>query len=87
MGEKARSLLMIGVLKSEGFYKSGDIVRIFDEQGIIIGLGKAQYDSEKAEQNIGTKLKKPFIHYDYLFIYEKNKTMIYHKEELKTTQS
>ncbi len=72
-GEKASSLLMIGITKVEGFFKSGDIVRIFDEKRNNIGLGKSQYDSKKVEMNIGKKLSKPIIHYDYLFINEKNK--------------
>jgi glutamate 5-kinase len=84
MGEKATSLLMIGILKINGFFKRGDIVRIFDEDGTHIGLGQAQFDSVKAEQNLGAKMSKPFIHYNYLFIYEKNKGMIHHKEELKS---
>ncbi|MCE5348022.1 MAG: glutamate 5-kinase [Bacteroidales bacterium] len=70
------SLLMIGITKVEGFFKNGDIVRILDEDGNNIGLGKAQYDSEKAEQSIGEKLKKPFIHNDYLVINEKYKNSI-----------
>lgn len=74
LGEKATSLLMIGVAKVEGFFKSGDIVRIFDGEGNNIGLGKAQLDSKKAEQYIGEKLTKPFIHYDYLLINEKIKS-------------
>ena len=73
LGDKATSLLMIGITKIEGFFKKGDIVRIIDEKGNNMGLGKAQYDSKKAEQNIGEKLNKPFIHYDYLVINEKIK--------------
>jgi glutamate 5-kinase len=71
LGERATSLLMIGITRVEGFFKSGDIVRIFDEKGNNIGLGKSQFDSEKTEQHIGEKLGKPFIHYDYLVINEK----------------
>jgi glutamate 5-kinase len=74
LGEKATSLLLIGITKVEGFFKSGDVVRIVDKKGNIIGLGKSQYDSKKAEQNIGEKLSKPLIHYDYLVINEKNKS-------------
>ena len=74
LDEKATSLLMIGITRVEGFFKSGDIVRIIDEEGNNIGLGKSQYDSKKAEQNIGEKLSKPFIHYDYMVINEKNKS-------------
>jgi glutamate 5-kinase len=73
LDEKATSLLMIGITKVDGFFRSGDIVRIVDEEGNNIGLGKAQYDSKKAEQNIGEKLTKPFIHYDYMVINEKYK--------------
>jgi glutamate 5-kinase len=67
---------MIGILRVDGFFKSGDIVRIIDEEGSIIGLGKSQYDSKKAEQHAGEKVNKPFIHYNYLVISEKNKNII-----------
>ena len=76
LGERATSLLMIGITRVDGFFKSGDIVRIFDERGNNIGLGKSQYDSKKAEQHIGEKLSKPFIHYDYLVINDKIKNSI-----------
>ncbi len=71
LGEKVTSLLMIGITRIDGFFKKGDIVRIIDRKGNNIGLGKAQFDSKKAEQNIGEKLDKPFIHYDYLVINDK----------------
>ncbi len=73
---KATSLLMIGIVRVDGFFKSGDIVRIVDEEGKNIGLGKSQYDSKKAEQNIMKKVSKPFIHYDYMVINEKNKLTV-----------
>jgi len=76
LGEKATSLLMIGITKVNGVFRSGDIVRIEDEDGNNIGLGKCQYDSKKAEQFIGEKLNKPFIHYDCMVINEKNKYSI-----------
>ncbi len=84
MGEKATSLLMIGILKINGYFMKGDIVRILDEDGNYLGLGQSQYDSGKAAENLGARLRKPFIHYDHLFIYEKNKGMIHHQEDLKT---
>jgi glutamate 5-kinase len=71
LGGKASSLLMIGITGIEGFFKKGDIVRILDEKGKNIGLGKSQYDSKKAEMSLGEKLKKPLIHYDYLVINDK----------------
>lgn len=71
LDDKAVSLLMIGVSRIDGFFKKGDVIRILDEKGRQIGLGKSQYDSKKAEQFIGEKRKKPLIHYDYLLINEK----------------
>lgn len=71
LGEKATSLLMIGITAVKGSFKSGDIVSIIDEEGVNIGLGKCQFDSEKAELNKGEKISKPFIHYDYMVINEK----------------
>jgi glutamate 5-kinase len=63
---------MIGITGIEGYFKKGDIVRILDEKGKNIGLGKSQYDSKKAEILIGEKQKKPLIHYDYLVINDKS---------------
>ena len=71
LGEKATSLLMVGIKKVDGFFKNGDIVRIIDEDGNIIGLGKAQFDSKKTEHHMGEKVKKPFIHYRFLVLNEK----------------
>jgi glutamate 5-kinase len=76
LDEKATSLLMIGITRVEGFFRSGDIVRIVDEDGKNIGLGKSQYDSKKTEQNMGEKLTKPFIHYDYMVINEKSRSTV-----------
>jgi len=75
LDDKATSLLMIGITKVNGYFKSGDIVRILNKEGKNIGLGKSQYDSKKAELNIGKKLSKPFIHYDYMVINEKSKSV------------
>lgn len=66
LSDKATSLLMVGITEVRGEFKSGDIVRILDEQGNSIGLGKCQYDSEKATENVGKKLSRPFIHYHCL---------------------
>jgi len=70
LNDKVTSLLMIGVTKIEGFFKRGDIIRVLDENGNSIGLGKSQYDSEKAANNIGEKQSKPLIKYDYMVINE-----------------
>ena len=65
---KAASLLMVGITAVEGYFRKGDIVSILDENRKSIGLGKTQYDSAKAQQSVGQKMKKPFIHCDYLVI-------------------
>ncbi|MGE5419415.1 MAG: PUA domain-containing protein [Chloroflexota bacterium] len=72
LSDKATSLLMVGIIRVKGIFKTGDIVKILDEEGNYIGLGKCQYDSEKAELNIGKKLARPFIHYHCLVFNEKN---------------
>jgi glutamate 5-kinase len=75
LDEKATSLLMIGIVKVNGYFKSGDIVSIIDEEGYVMGIGKSQFDSKKTEQNMGKKLNKPFIHYDYMVINEKSRSV------------
>ncbi len=67
---QASSLLPIGVVAIEGVFEKGDLVRIKDEAGQLIGIGKAEYNSEKAEKFKGNKNKKAIIHYDYLYIME-----------------
>ena len=71
-GERATSLLMIGISRVEGFFKSGDIVRIVDEEGNNIGLGRAKFESIKVEQSIGEKIRKPFMHYNFMVLYDRN---------------
>ncbi|PTN08556.1 glutamate 5-kinase [Mangrovibacterium marinum] len=68
--EVASSLLLIGVVQVKGNFEKGDIVKIVDEQANLIGWGKAQFDSEKATSEAGTKYKKPVVHYDYLYLIE-----------------
>lgn len=66
--EKAASVLPVGIVKLEGDFKKGDIVKINTEDGISLGYGMAQYDSETARERIGKSGQKPLIHYDYLFL-------------------
>ena len=68
-GPKARSLLLAGVLGFRGDFKKGDLLRIRDEQGHLIGIGRAQYDREIADRHLNDHRYRPLIHYDYLFIY------------------
>ncbi len=67
-GEKAASLLPVGVVRIIGDFEKDDIVRILDEEGKFLGVGKAQYSSQKAKEMIGKKNQKPLIHCDYLYL-------------------
>ena len=67
-GNKATSVLFVGVTEIKGNFEKDDIVRIIDENGISLGVGKAQYDSEKARLLIGKKGQRPLVHYDYLYL-------------------
>ena len=68
LSDKAISLLLIGVTNIIGFFKEGDIVRVKDMNGELLGLGKASYSSDEALKEMGGKKSKPFIHYDYLYL-------------------
>jgi len=67
-GEKATSLLPVGIVAVNGEFEKDDIVRILDEKGQSIGVGKVSYDSKKTLELIGKKGNKPVIHYDYLYL-------------------
>ncbi len=66
--DKAISLLLIGVTDIKGNFLKGDIVKIIDHEGIVLGLGKSQYNADTAIKKIGEKNNKPIIHYDYLYL-------------------
>ncbi len=68
VGEKAVSLLPIGATQIVGDFEKDDIVRIFDQDGLLLGVGKVQYDSEKARTVLGRKNQKPLVHCDYLYL-------------------
>lgn len=65
----AVSLLPVGVVKIEGDFKKGDIIKILDESHEEIGLGQTMYNSAKAASLIGLKNQKPIIHYDHLYLH------------------
>jgi glutamate 5-kinase len=65
---KAVSLLPVGVVSTAGPFKKGDLLRIFDETGRYLGIGRAQYGSDKLEREAGAARQKPLIHYDYLYL-------------------
>ena len=69
---KATSILFVGVTNIVGDFEKYDIVKILDEKRQLIGVGCAGYSSKEARLLIGKHLNKPLVHYDYLYLDEKN---------------
>jgi glutamate 5-kinase len=67
-GDKAVSLLPVGIVAVKGDFEKDDIVRIINDRGETIGVGKAGYDSQKTRELIGCKGNRPVVHYDYLYL-------------------
>jgi len=67
-GEKAVSLLPIGATSIVGDFEKDDIVKIMDHLGMSLGIGKVQYDSDKAREMLGKKNQKPLVHCDYMYL-------------------
>lgn len=65
---KATSILFIGVTRIAGTFKKDDIVKIINEEGRQIGVGRASYESDKAVTLTGKRNARPMIHYDYLYL-------------------
>lgn len=66
---KATSLLLAGVTSLKGDFKKGDLLRIIDHEKRLIGIGKAQYDRQKADEHRKDPRYKPLVHYDYLYLF------------------
>ncbi|MEG2480290.1 MAG: glutamate 5-kinase, partial [Mucinivorans sp.] len=62
---KATSLLPVGVVRIDGEFRKGDIVRIVGPGGNLFALGKSSVASKDVEALNG----RPLVHYDYLYIY------------------
>lgn len=69
--EKAVSLLPVGIITVLSEFKKGDLIRMRDESGKIIGVGKAGFGSDKLETETQSLKQKPLIHYDYLYLENK----------------
>ncbi len=69
LSNKATSLLLAGVTSLTGDFKKGDLLRIVDENGSLIGIGRAQYDRTRADEHMKDVKYKPLVHYDYLYIF------------------
>ena len=69
LGEKAASILPVGVTRVEGTFEADDIVRILaDTDGSRLGVGKVSCSSDRAQKLLGKKGQKPLVHYDYLWL-------------------
>ncbi len=66
--DKAVSLLPVGVLSCENEFKKGDLIKIVGPDGMTIGLGKAQFGSEKLASEQQSEKQKALVHYDYLYM-------------------
>lgn len=65
---RATSLLPVGVISIIADFKKGDIIKLIDEDDKPVGVGIAEYGSDKASERIGAKKQKPLVHYDYLYL-------------------
>ena len=70
--EKAVSLLPVGVVRIDTEFKKGDLIKILDEKGETVGLGKAAYNSDKLDKEKLSEKQRPVVHYDYLYLENKN---------------
>jgi glutamate 5-kinase len=68
LSSKPTSLLPVGVIKIEGDFKKGDLLRICNKNGKQLGVGRAQYNAETAQKSMTKKNEKALVHYDYLFL-------------------
>ncbi|MEX2593345.1 MAG: glutamate 5-kinase [Anditalea sp.] len=66
------SLLPVGVVAVNGDFVKGEIIRIINEKGKKIGLGKAEFGTRVAQEKKGLNHQKPIIHYDYLYLFDRN---------------
>lgn len=64
---KASSLLPIGITSISGDFKKGEVIKLYDENEILIGLGIAEYGADKAKTCIGQQKQRPLIHYNYFY--------------------
>ena len=67
-GEKALSILPVGVVAVNGEFEKDDLVKILSSQGGELGIGRVAYGSGEARELMGKHDCKPIIHYDYLYL-------------------
>jgi glutamate 5-kinase len=62
---KATSLLPVGIISVGSDFQKGDIIKLTDEQDLLIGLGIAEYGADKTRERLGEKKQRPLVHYNY----------------------
>ena len=67
-GDKAVSLLPVGVTAVEGDFEEGDIISITDPESIKIAVGRASMNAGEARSCAGRHDLKPLVHYDYMYM-------------------
>ena len=67
-GDKAVSILPIGIIDVSGDFEKDDIIRIMDADGTQIGVGKANCTAAQAKATMGQHAGKYVVHYDYLYM-------------------
>lgn len=67
-GDKAVSLLPVGITAIDGDFEEGDIIDVVNAEGKVIALGRSGYNAAEARKVIGQHDVKPMIHYDYLYM-------------------
>ncbi len=67
-GGKAASILPVGVVHIEGDFEKDDIVKVIDEEGCQIGVGRISVGAEEARRILGEHGCRPLVHYDYLYL-------------------
>ncbi|KAA6341062.1 Glutamate 5-kinase [termite gut metagenome] len=65
---RAVSILPVGITRIEGEFEKDDIVRVMDNEGNSIGVGRTNYDSSQAQALIGKHGGRAVVHYDYLYL-------------------
>ena len=66
--EVAASILPVGVSSVSGTFEKDDIVRIADDAGRQIGVGRIAVSSEEALRLLGQHGRKALVHCDYLYL-------------------
>jgi glutamate 5-kinase len=64
----AVSLFPVGITRIDGHFLKGDLIRIIDHRGEVIGLGRSEYHSDTAKRKAGERNARAMIHYDYLYL-------------------